>query len=443
MGLPPNYGIPTSHASMDQPELLRSNHPTYSLPVPGASRQTDHMGNFQYEAPTAVSQAAQMGRPIGNIGQVRGPSIGKVGSSSSIGSIGQMAPPPSIGRVSVGHVGPQASRGIGPMGAGIGQVGPSGIGHAGSGIGQVPSIGHAGSGIGQVGPKLGHAGSGIGQIGSAAGNEVALARPNVGHLPHSLSAKQQSLLNYAGGSGQYGHMGHMMGWPMGGQAHGMIGTLGGPPQASNMYGQAPGNIGGMYGYGPGGMMGGTQMQGVGLPHRPSSIHAPGPYADPSAAPALPNHVSIHSVPESSTSADPGLDKLTSAASLAHQTSNARGPKVPLCSDGANACLSALPVYISPQTSHALSSDCFQNVPVSVCFACTEDAESINQDLEKHDLVVRVYHMLATQTHSRVWVAHGRVHCRSLQAFAISRVMKPCYTCPSPLWSFELLQYFMQ
>lgn len=239
--------------------------------------------------------------------------MAKIGSTSSIGSIGQAAGAPSIGRVSIGHV-----QG-GPPTRGIGHVGPSSIG-------QMSSIGHAGSGIGQVGPGLGHAGSGIGPYGGTS-NEMALARPSVGHLPHALSAKQQSLLSYAGGSGQMGHMSHMMGWPMGGQMHGMIGTLGGPPQASTPYGQVAGNMGAMYGYGVGSMMGSAAMQGPGLPHRPSSIHTPAPIIDPVGPPSIPNHVSIHSVPDSNASADPGLDKLTSAASLASQVSNVRGPKV--------------------------------------------------------------------------------------------------------------------
>ena len=372
-----NYGIPTSHGP-NEPEMLRPNHPTYSLPPPNSSRPMDQFAGWP-EAPAAMGSTPQMGRPIGSIGQVGGPSIGKVGSSASIGQVGSSTP--SIGRVSVGQKGPPNPRGIGQVsgasigqvgssigqvggtsigqvgsnigqvggpsighaGSGIGQIGGPSIGHAGSGIGQIggPSIGHAGSGTGQVGgPSIGHAGSGIGQIGGPSighagsgtrqvgggGSDLALVRPNMGHLPHSLSAKQAALLNYAT-SGPMGQMGQgsMMGWGMGGQQpqqHGMIGTLGGAPQAANPYAQGMGNAAGMYGYGHGNMMG---MQGVGTANRPGNSNAPSQYGDSNGPPSLPNHVSIHSVPDSVGGAsEPGLDKLTSAASLA---SNIRGPKV--------------------------------------------------------------------------------------------------------------------
>ncbi|KAK9861158.1 hypothetical protein WJX84_004717 [Apatococcus fuscideae] len=199
-----NYGIPTSHGP-NEPEMLRPNHPTYSLPPPNSSRPMDQFAGWP-EAPAAMGSTPQMGRPIGSIGQVGGPSIGKVGSSASIGQVGSSTP--SIGRVSVGQKGPLNPRGIGQV---------------------------SGASIGQVGSSIGQ--------------------------------------------------GNMMG-----------------------------------------------MQGVGTANRPGNSNAPSQYGDSNGPPSLPNHVSIHSVPDSVGGAsEPGLDKLTSAASLA---SNIRGPKIKIiCSSG--------------------------------------------------------------------------------------------------------------
>ncbi len=343
------YGMPMAYDSAE-PEMLRPNNPTYSLPVPSAGRHTaDQFAGWPAEAPAAMSQAPQIGgRSIGNIGHHAGGSgVGKVSSSSAIGGIGQ-AGTPNIGRVSVGHIGGPSSRGIGQVGSssighagsgsGIGQVGGPQIGHAGSGIGQVggpsigqtgsgigqvggPSIGHTGSGMGQVGgPSIGHKGAGIGQIG-ATNTDLALARP-MGHLPHSLSAKQQAMMGYPGSVNPMSN--HIMGWGLASQQqHGMYGALGSQP--ANPYGQGIGGMQGMYGYAGAPNMMSAPMQMPSLPpSRPGSIHTPSGSAFPE---SHPNHVSIHSVPDSSTGTEIGLDKLTSAASLASQVSNVRGPKV--------------------------------------------------------------------------------------------------------------------